>query len=154
MVMGTTARVRIEGGFSLIELMIAVAIVAVLAALAMPLYNQYSMRSVRTAAQGDLLLCQQGLERFASVNFTYVGAANDEGVPSVCSATSPSTGGDPVYNITVSEVDAASWTLLATPIEDGRADGDGVLRLRSNSERAWDQDNDGSYDDDELSWEE
>ena len=67
MVMGATARVRTEGGFSLIELMIAVAIVAVLAALAMPLYNQYSMRSVRTAAQGDLLLCQQGLERFASV---------------------------------------------------------------------------------------
>jgi prepilin-type N-terminal cleavage/methylation domain-containing protein len=47
-------------GFTLIELMIAVAILAIVAAIALPLYNQYSMRTYRAEAQADLMACAQG----------------------------------------------------------------------------------------------
>ncbi|MEJ8826632.1 type IV pilin protein [Variovorax humicola] len=42
-------------GFSLIELMIAVAIIAILAAVAYPSYTRYIVRSNRAAAQGYML---------------------------------------------------------------------------------------------------
>jgi len=139
-------------GFTLIELLIAVAIVAILSAIAVPLYTQYQLRSVRTTAEGDLGLCAQGMERHAGINFTYAGAAvggADAGAPAanVCSATSPSTGGDPIYNITITAADADSYTLLATPVAGGLADGDGALQLDSSGARGWDRNNDGDFTD-------
>ena len=42
-------------GFTLVELMITVAIVAILAAIAIPSYNQYVLRANRAEAQGELM---------------------------------------------------------------------------------------------------
>lgn len=46
---------RIQRGFSLIELMIAVVIVGILAAIAYPSYVQYTVKSKRAAAQGFIM---------------------------------------------------------------------------------------------------
>src|SRR5262245_37856005 len=76
--MGSSVAVRttMEHGFTLIELLVAMAILAIVSAVAIPIYTQYSIRTFRVEAEGDLLACAQSMERLASRNFTYAGAVD------------------------------------------------------------------------------
>jgi len=60
-----------KNGFSLIELMIAVGIVGILAAIAIPSYSAYVKRTNRTDATRSLSVTAQALERCYSQNFSY-----------------------------------------------------------------------------------
>lgn len=60
-----------QQGFSLIELMIVVAIVGILAAIAYPSYQNYVLRSGRADGQAKLMEILQAQERFYSQNQTY-----------------------------------------------------------------------------------
>ena len=62
-------------GFTLIELMITVAIVAILASVALPSYQSYIAKSRRQTAQACLLERAQFMERFFTTNMTYASAA-------------------------------------------------------------------------------
>ncbi len=70
-----------QAGFTLIEVMITVVIVAVLVAFAYPVYTQHVVKTRRTAAAGCALEQSQFMERFQTTNRTYVG-----GTPPACSA--------------------------------------------------------------------
>ena len=60
-------------GFTLIELMIVIVVVAVLAAIAMPSYRQYVLRTHRTEAKRTLLNVAVAQEKFYLQNNTYAG---------------------------------------------------------------------------------
>ncbi len=56
-------------GFSLLEVLVALAIMAVSSAIALPLYSDYVERARQSDAGSDLMLMDMGIERFVSENF-------------------------------------------------------------------------------------
>lgn len=71
---GVRASKRVSG-FTLIELMITVAIIAILAGIALPAYNSQIVKSRRTDAQRALIEYAQSMERYFTVNGRYSTAA-------------------------------------------------------------------------------
>ncbi|MEY4978207.1 MAG: hypothetical protein RLZZ352_477 [Pseudomonadota bacterium] len=61
-------------GFTLVELMVTVAIIAILASVALPSYQNYVTEMRRNAAQSCMLELVQFTERYYSTQMTYVGA--------------------------------------------------------------------------------
>jgi prepilin-type N-terminal cleavage/methylation domain-containing protein len=64
--------VVIQGGFTLIELMIVVAIIGILAAIAMPSYQDYVIRASLPDATSTLAATRAKLEQFFQDNRTYL----------------------------------------------------------------------------------
>lgn len=95
---------RTQRGFTLIEVMIVVAIVAILAAVALPSYNEYIRRGHRAEARAGLLQGAQWLERASTATGIY---------PDDLAATLKTV---PSSRYTIAAVsDGAAFTLTATP---------------------------------------
>jgi type IV pilus assembly protein PilE len=112
-------------GFTLIELVITVAIVAILAMIAMPSYTEHVRKARRAQAKADLLETAQLLERWYSVNRTYVGFA----LPFAISPRDAAAGNQD-YNIAFpAAATVAAYTLQATPQNAQTADKCGTLTI-------------------------
>lgn len=91
---GTTARAGRDPrrgrlrGFTLVELMVAVAVVALLAAIAIPSYSAYVIRGKRAQAKAALLQAAQFLER----NYSSAGCYNYSDAPSCLAQAAVGTG--------------------------------------------------------------
>jgi type IV pilus assembly protein PilE len=72
--MDTTFPVRRDLGFTLIELMVAVVIVGILAAVSIPGYRDYLRRGAIEEATSSLATGRVALEQYFLDNRTYVGA--------------------------------------------------------------------------------
>ena len=66
-----------EKGFTLIELMIVIAIIGILAAIAIPQFSAYRQRSYNSAAQADLKNAATAQEAYFVDNSTYASAIGD-----------------------------------------------------------------------------
>ncbi|NHB58072.1 prepilin-type N-terminal cleavage/methylation domain-containing protein [Acinetobacter sp. 194] len=62
---------RIIRGFTLVELMLVVAVMGVIAAIAMPSYQAYSRRGIASQAMQEIQKLAEQLERHKSRNFSY-----------------------------------------------------------------------------------
>ena len=62
---------RHQQGFTIIEIMIVVAIIGVITAIAIPSYSEYVARGHRADARAGLLQAQQWLERASTATGTY-----------------------------------------------------------------------------------
>ena len=71
---GPLVQPRSAGGFTLIELMITVAIVAILTAIAYPSYRNYVIRGQLVNATNGLSAVQANMERYFQDNRTYLAA--------------------------------------------------------------------------------
>lgn len=146
-----------QNGFTLIELMIVVAIVGILAAIAYPSYRDYVIETRRADAQGALMGLANAMERHYTENNTYrnasMGGGSDHtGEPSIFPTEAPLDGDDKFYDLSIISATATSYTIRATPKNDQA--GDGFLQLDSTGARAWDENSDGDVGDaNEDDWE-
>lgn len=110
-------------GFTLIELMIAVAVVALLAAIALPSYNESVRKSRRAQAKADIVEYAQQAERRFTVNNAYTGF--DAGL----ATQSPREAGSPArYNLNYA-VTPTTFTITAVPVGSQASDRCGTLSI-------------------------
>lgn len=105
-------RGRRSGGFTLVEMMVTVAIVGILASIAWPSYQQSVMQGRRTDAIQSITYYRQALERCYSQNFTYLNAAATP-CPAATGANVASTNG--YYAISFPTLNATQYTIQAAP---------------------------------------
>ncbi|WP_415753534.1 type IV pilin protein [Pseudomonas leptonychotis] len=127
-----------QKGFTLIEMMIVVAIIAVLAAIAIPNYQQYIIKSGRSEGQAKLLEAMQMQERFYSQNQTYTANLGTGGLAySGVAANADAPSEDRRYLIRAAVCDAAtaisSCVLLTATPQGGQASDAVCANLTLNS---------------------
>ncbi|NUE92681.1 type IV pilin protein [Acinetobacter seifertii] len=125
-------------GFNLIELMIVVAIIAILAAITYPSYKRHVSNTKRVDMQTTLQQLSMQIQRYKIANLKVSGAtASDLGVGS-----SYPLQGTPLYKVNLSPMTAGAlnsetWVLTATPIANTPQSGDGHIVLNYRGERCW-----------------
>jgi type IV pilus assembly protein PilE len=98
---------RAAAGFTLIELMMTVAIAAILASVAIPMYRDYVLRSRIIDATSKLSDFRVRMEQYFMDNRTYADGAN-------CGVANPTDTGDAAFTIACAGATATTYTATAS----------------------------------------
>jgi type IV pilus assembly protein PilE len=156
--MGSTYR---QAGVTLTELLVTIAIVAILAAVAYPSFQSQIQSGRRSDAKAELMRLAQYMERIYTESGCYDAGAdgtcgsNDDGSPIAVDNDDNLPSGVDGYRFHFSAgPDDDSFTLRATPVDGGVQDGNGFLQINELGQRSWDENDDGDVNDDgENDWE-
>ena len=131
-----------QKGFTLIELMIVVAIIGIIAALGYPSYTESVAKSRRSNAQAEMMALSSALERYYTQNNHYSDAAAagaDTGAPDATLYTINAET-TPFYTITISAVGdadtAQTYTISAAPAGAMVGDRCGTMTINSAGVKA------------------
>lgn len=121
-----------QKGFTLLEILVVIAIVGILAAVAYPSYQEYVIKTRRGDMQSEMMRIAQEAQRYQVVNRRFSGMtlANLNSSGSYPSDTA-------YYNLAITIPSATTWELTATPIAGTTQANDGTIRLNSRGEKCW-----------------
>lgn len=134
-------------GFTLIEIMMVVVIIAILVAIALPSYNKQTLKTHRSDAEAALASFAGAMEKEFTSNGSYAGA--DGNSSDITAAVAPTifytqvpASGTAYYKLYVTQADASTYTIQARPT--GSQAGDGRLEITNTGKRCWYQGQDSS----------
>lgn len=136
-------------GFTLIELMLAVALIGILSAIAYPIYIEFIKNTHRSIAENEMLDISYKLEKVKTKNFSYTAALDNDGkLQNFIHIGYTPRNGDLRYTFNV-EAEDNEYQIIGTPSEKQGANS-GKLLLKFDGkkyEKKWDINNNDKYED-------
>lgn len=129
-----------QKGFTLLEVMIVVAILGVLLAIAIPSYQNYVIKVKRGEMKTSLMSISQSLQRYQVANKTFANVKNSPQFQKLANASGENypQSGQALYTVKL-ELNANNrdWVLTATPIAAKSQERDGHIMLNNQGHKCW-----------------